>query len=306
MNKNIWYISKYFAPATSTSLGGRGWLLVKGLTELGINPTVITSNSNNLIDPVEISGGKKVEEVDGVKLVWLNTYKYSVAKSLKRILSWFHFEYKLFFLNKKNLPKPDAIVVSSLSLLTVLNGLWLRKKYQCRLIFEVRDIWPLTITEEGGVSSSNLMIKFLAWLERLGYENSDSIIGTMPNLEAHVREVANCSTPVHCVPMGIVSEQLEFAILDDEYVSNYLSSEKIKIVHAGTVGITNALDVLFEAAIKLEFNSDIEFIIVGDGALKQQYIDQYGHLGNVTFAPKVDKNQVQTVLSHCDLSLIHI
>jgi len=50
---------------------------------------------------------------------------------------------------KGQLPKPDVIVASSLSPLTVVNGFLLRKRYRCRLVFEIRDIWPLTITEEG-------------------------------------------------------------------------------------------------------------------------------------------------------------
>jgi len=302
MSKNVWYISKYFAPETATSPGGRGWMLLKGVSKLGMNVTVVTSNSNNLIDPVHIPKWKKIDMVDGIKLVWLDTYKYSVAKSIKRIVSWFHFEYKLFFLSKSELAKPDVIVVSSLSLLTILNGLFLKRKYKCRLVFEIRDIWPLTITEEGGISSSNLMVKFLSWVERIGYKYSDAIIGTMPNLESHVREVSSCSTPVYCVPMGVSDQQLESVSgLDQTYIKTYLSSSKLKVVHAGTIGITNALETFFEAAIKLKDNSNIEFIVVGDGALKEKYISEYSYLKNVVFAPKVDKNQVQSVLSHCDV-----
>ena len=302
MSKNIWYISKYFAPKTDNSPGGRGWLLLKELKEQGINSTVITSDSNNLIDPVSFQGLKKLELVDGINLVWLKTLKYGVAKSYRRIFSWFHFELNLFFLDKKKLPIPDAIVVSSLSLLSVLSGLWLKRKYRCRLIFEVRDIWPLTIIEEGGVSASNPMVKFLAWVERLGYKYSDAIIGSMPNLEAHVRSVSCCNTPVHCVPMGFSWEQLErYQNLSQGYVEKYLSYNQLKVVHAGTVGITNALEPFFEAAQLLEKDSSIQFILVGDGPLKEVYLNRYGHLRNLVFAPKVNKNQVPSVLSHCDI-----
>ena len=47
--------------------------------------------------------------------------------------------------------------------------------------------------------------------------------------------------------------------------------------------------------------SNIEFVVVGDGPLKQEYIEKYGDLPNVVFAPKVFKNQVQSVLSLCDI-----
>lgn len=302
MKKTVWYISKYFAPKTNTAPGGRGWFLMKGLVNLGYQPIVITSNSNALIEPVVIDSKVKNQDAEGVKIVWLNTLKYRVAKSPLRILSWFHFEWNLLFLDKSTLEKPDAIVVSSLSLLTVLNGILLKQKYKCRLIFEVRDIWPLTIVEEGGFSKFNPLVLFLSLIEKLGYKYSDAIIGTMPNLHAHVKEVSKTTTPVFCVPMGISDEQLlDPDRLDVGYVDKYLSSNKMKVVHAGTVGITNALEVFFRAAEILIENEDVEFLIVGDGPLRNRFIKQYSHLPNLKFAPKVTKNQVQSLLSYCDV-----
>jgi len=263
---------------------------------------VITSDSNRLAKMPELALKTLQQSIDGVTVIWIRTLKYSVAKSIFRILSWFHFEWGLFWLDKSKIPKPDVIVVSSLSLLTILNGLVLKRKYGCRLIFEIRDIWPLTIVEEGGVSPNNPLVYFLSFVERLGYKKSDAIIGTMPNLQQHVQEVTKIAAPVYCVPMGVFEEQLVNASsLDDLYIESYLSSEKLKIVHTGTIGITNALDVFFKAAEIMKDESNIEFVVVGDGPLKQEYIEKYGDLPNVVFAPKVFKNQVQSVLSLCDI-----
>jgi glycosyltransferase involved in cell wall biosynthesis len=41
--------------------------------------------------------------------------------------------------------------------------------------------------------------------------------------------------------------------------------------------------------------------LVGDGSLKEFYLKKYGHISNVVFAPKVSKNQVQSVLSQAGL-----
>lgn len=297
MNKTIWYVTKYFSPKTATSPGGRGWFLVDEMKRAGHPVVVITSDSNNLVDVPVLHKRVTVVDADGVKIVWLRTMKYSVAKSLRRILSWFHFEWNLFRLNKANLERPDVIIVSSLSLLTILNGLLLRSRYKCRLVFEVRDIWPLTIVEEGGFSNRNIFVQGLAWLERMAYRKSDAIVGTMPNLREHVRAETGLDRPVFCVPMGVAEDHLiEAPALAPEYVERYLSSEKFNVVHAGTIGITNALDVFFEAAQTMCDDVDVEFVIVGDGALKESYQNQYGHLPNLVFAEKVSRNQVQSVL----------
>lgn len=297
MNKTIWYVTKYFSPRTATSPGGRGWFLVDEMRRAGHPVVVITSDSNNLVDVPVLHQRVTVVDADGVKIVWLRTMKYSVAKSLRRIMSWFHFEWNLFRLSKESLERPDVIIVSSLSLLTILNGLLLRSKYKCRLVFEVRDIWPLTIVEEGGFNERNLFVRGLAWLERLAYRKSDAIVGTMPNLGTHVRNEIGLDRPVFCIPMGVAEDQLvEGPALAHDYVERYLSSDKFKVVHAGTIGITNALDVFFEAAQAMRDEVDVEFVIVGDGALKEGYARKYGHLPNLVFAEKVSRNQVQSVL----------
>ena len=302
MKQVVWYISKYFAPKTKSSVGGRGWFLLSELAKNGDECVVITSDSNNLIETPDLKSKVVIEEVDKVKLVWLKTIHYKVAKSLKRVLSWFHFEWNLFFLDKSALPKPDVIVVSSLSLLTIINGLILKRKFQCRLIFEIRDIWPLTLVEEGNFNKLNPFVLFLSFVEKLGYRRSDAIIGTMQNLKDHVSEVLGYERPVHCIPMGVSADQINnVSPLDTGYKAQYLNSSKIKIVHAGTIGITNALDVFFEAALAMKNNQFVEFIIVGDGALREHYVEIYGGLENVIFAPKVAKNQVQSVLMECDI-----
>lgn len=272
------------------------------MSSAGCKVVVVSSDSNNLVDLPVLQDRVMVQDTGGGRIVWLKTMKYSVAKSLRRILSWFHFEWNLFWLDKSQLPRPDAVIVSSLSLLTIINGLLLRSKYKCRLVFEVRDIWPLTIIEEGGFSKRNPLVKGLSWLERMAYRKSDAIVGTMPNLAAHVRSELGCERPVYCVPMGVSEEHLnDVAVLPEEYIKRYLSSDKFKVVHAGTIGITNALDLFFAAATAMRERTDIEFVIVGDGALKESYQAQYGGLPNLVFAPKVARNAVQTVLGKCDV-----
>lgn len=298
MNKTIWYVTKYFSPKTATSPGGRGWFLMDEMRRTGHPVVVITSDSNNLVDLPVLQDRVTVMHTNGVKIVWLKTMKYSVAKSFRRIMSWFHFEWNLLRLDKKNLERPDVIIVSSLSLLTILNGLLLRSRYKCRLVFEVRDIWPLTIIEEGGFDKRNIFVRGLSWLERLAYRKSDAIVGTMPNLAEHVRDEVGLDRPVFCMPMGVSEDHLtEVAALPIDYVERYLSSDKFKVVHAGTIGITNALDVFFEAAQVMRGDVDVEFVIVGDGALKEHYQKKYGHLSNLVFAEKVSRNQVQSVLA---------
>lgn len=298
----IWYVSKYVAPPAKTGAGGRGYLIMRELARMGHQCVIITSDSNQLTEVPTLETPYLLQEVDGLQLWWVRTMKYQVAKSMRRILSWLHFEWRLWLMPKRQLTRPDAIVVSSLSLLTILNGLLLRWRYRCRLVLEIRDIWPLTITEEGGFSRRNPLVLGLGFIEKIGYRYSDAVVGTMPNLGEHVAAVLGRSKTTHCIPMGVDDVMLaEAEALPAGYAEQYLPADKFIVAHAGTIGITNALDTLLDCAEALRDDPSVHFVVVGDGDLKAHYQQRYAHLPNLTFAPRVNKRQVQAVLSRCNL-----
>ncbi len=302
MKPCIWYVSKYVAPPNQVSAGGRGYLLMKEFARLGYASVIITSDSNQLSEVPELDTSYLLQEVDGLQLCWVRTMKYSVAKSMRRILSWIDFELKLLKLPKKQFPRPDVVVVSSLSLLTVLNGFILRWRYKCRLVLEIRDIWPLTITEEGGFSSSNPLVMGLGFIEKIGYRYADAVVGTMPNLGEHVANVLGYKKTTHCIPMGVEEAALSCGDeLPADYVAKYLPIGKFIVAHAGTIGITNALETMLACAESMAEVPAVHFLIVGEGDLRGYYQKRYAHLPNLTFAPRVPKSMVQSVLSRCDL-----
>lgn len=274
-------------------------MILKEMAKLGNSCLLIMAGCAH---PSETQSRVSVISASGVAICQLKTIEYSNAKSLKRILSWFHFEWRLFTLPKKQFNNPDVVVASSLSLLSVLNGLMLRRKYKCKLVFEVRDIWPLTLTEEGGFSKHNPFIKMLGLIEKIGYQKADIIVGTMPNLRGHVSNILGYERDVFCIPMGVSEEQINFSrALDLSYKKIYFPIDKVIVGYAGSIGITNALDVLFETARLLKGDQRIQFLVIGSGGLKDHYIKETADLNNVIFAPEIPKSMVSTALSHCSM-----
>lgn len=302
MSASIWYISKYISLPASGRWGTRGFLLMREMARLGHKCLMISSDANHLTTAPEFEGSHLVETVDGVDVCWVRTYKFKGAKSFGRILSWLDFEWRVWRLPKERFPAPDVVIVSSLSLLTILNGLLLKRQCGCRLVFEVRDIWPLTIVEEGGFSRWNPFVIALGVVERLAYRRSDAVVGTMPNLKEHVDALMPRHAPVHTIPFGLDEDSLaQPTPLPAGWVEEHVPKGKFGVCHAGTIGITNALDILFECARELKNDADIHFLIVGEGDLKARYEAECADLPNVTFTGQVPKQMVQSVLAHVDL-----
>ncbi len=300
---NILIISKY-ASSKDVGFESRTFALARKFVTYGNNLTLITSDSNHFGEYPPYKSTYNFGVIENINLIVIKTFKYFNTSSIRRVISWFDFEIKLFFLSLKKFPKPDIIIVSSLSLLTIVNGLRLKKKYQCKLIFEIRDIWPLSMTADAGFSQSNPLVRLLAYVEKLGYRKSDLVIGTMPNLGEHIFEITqNDKIKCACVPFGYDAESYLNDSTDSLSIKEKFSipTGKFVVGYAGSIGLTNGLDAFIDAIEKMEVDKNFYFIIIGDGALKSKYVEQLVNNTNVLFISKVPKVQVQSLLLVCDL-----
>ena len=100
------------------------------------------------------------------------------------------------------------------------------------------------------------------------------------------------------VDLSLVDNQLQ---ISEKYINEYIPKNKFIVAYAGTIGISNALDTFFECAKIMQDETNIHFLIVGEGDLLPFYQKKYLNLKNLTFAPKVPKQMVQSILKHCDI-----
>lgn len=298
----IWYVAKYVAPPPEQRRGARGYGIMREIAKRGFNAVIITSDTFRPWGEPPLDVPYRVVEQDGLTFCQIHTKQYQDTMSLDRILSFLHFEWGVFRLPKKNLPRPDVVVVSSLSLLTVLSGLALSRRYGARFVFEVCDIWPLSLVALKGFSPKHPVVKALGWIEKLGYRKADAVIGTMPNLAEHVNAVIGSGTRVYCVPMGLegaAAESKPEAAKDVAW--DLVPHDRFLVSYAGSIGISNALDPLFECAESLKSEPGIHFLIMGDGPMRSSYVERFGDLPNLTFLPRVPESAVQSVLERSDL-----
>ena len=138
----ILYISKYAATPAS-GYPTRQYFISKSLAELGNNVMLIYSNSNGRQSngqasceiSHEISGHLIIQKLKGPYI--------SLGMNLKRIWSWIIFEYRIIkdFQRIRDF-QSDIIIVSSLSILTFLSGVYLKRRLKRPLVLEVRDLYP--------------------------------------------------------------------------------------------------------------------------------------------------------------------
>jgi len=301
MGMTVWYISKYASPPGS--LGGqRGISLAQKFVELGHKTIVISSHSNHgavvVADDWQSFGrGFDYAHFLGATMLLHRTLRYKKTVSLARIISWLNFEWGLLRLPVNRLARPTHIIVSSLSLLSVLNGYRLAKKMRAHLIFEVRDIWPLTLEAELGLRPSNVVIRVLSAIEKFGYERSAVVIGTMPNLVEHVLEVCSAAVRVETVGLGI---DTDLETLSSEY-SPPPPSKSLIVGYAGSIGLTNSLEIFLETARKIGPLKGIEFELWGGGDLLDKFKREYARDIHIKFHGRLSREAL-----HAEATKAHV
>ena len=164
---------------------------------------------------------------------------------------------------RKQYERPDVVIASSLSILSVLSGCFYKRFYKTKFIFEVRDIWPQTLIDFKGFSHRHPLILFLSKIEKLGYRYSDSIVGTMPNLTEHVEKEVGLGAKVFSIPHGVNLDfyQNSQRDLPVDFADCYIPPDKFIVTYAGTIGDANALEYIVDAAKKLALDkgSDVHF-----------------------------------------------
>lgn len=297
LNK-VWYISKY---AGTPNKGGpiRQYLFSKHFALKGYETVLISSNSNGF----EYKKFKKnfiLYEKPQFKHYVLKGAKINLGFNIKRIISWLLFEVRLRkFLKNQDISSTDTVIVSSLSILTFLTGIYLKRKYGINLIVEVRDVWPLSLIDLKNLSKYNPFVMALSAIEKKGYKEANYIVGSMGNLGEHIKNVVpGYENKYRYIPMG-----LDKSVLGKSIDKKRVTTTDFILGYAGSIGISNKIDLILEAANILKTDSRIKFKILGDGVLKEFYENKYKELKNVEYLPSVKKNEVANFLNTCDVLL---
>lgn len=304
--QRIWFISKYGTIPEQNS-AQRQFSLSSNFSNQNLDTTLIISRSNTCNLNPSFKKYFKSTEYDRLKVITLNGPLISLGFSIKRILSWIIFELNLLRY-AYSIPKnqaPQIIIVSSLSFFTLLSGVILKKRFKSKLIIEIRDIWPLTLIHLGKFKKNSLIIKVLEKIEKTGYLHADGIIGSMPRLDLHVKDIINKPFNYKCIPQGFSKAQYTSSLCekDNTTIIDQLPKNKFVIAYAGTIGTVNLVDEIVTAAKILTDYSNIFFAIFGDGPLRKQLELDSCDLKNIKFFGAVSKYEIIPVLKNCNLLL---
>ena len=310
LSYQILIVSKY-AILPSYGISSKVFQTAKAIAN-DMNTLLITSNSNHLANFPETNSIYNHEIYDNLNVIWIKTLKYMSSKSLKRIISWFDFEWKLSKLRIDKHNPPRVVLVSSLSIFTIYWALKLKNKYRTKVVFEVRDIYPLTLTSELGVSRWNPIVILMAYLEKRAYQESDLIVGTMPYLNKHVEKILGYLKPTFYSPVGLSSyyydneKNNEIKLDRQSLIQDSRYSNSRIVMYSGSIGESNYLESFVRVIKRYNINLNYYFVLVGSGDYLDKYKQELKECSNVHFTGRVAPQDVKCYLEQADVLYLSV
>jgi glycosyltransferase involved in cell wall biosynthesis len=291
----VWIVNQY-AGSPRHGMEYRHYYLARALTERGHRAVVISGSRSHLFTaPPHVSRPFTLEPLDGPTYCWVAVPRYKRAISVGRVVNMAAFAVALAALPTRRLPRPDAILVSSPSLFPLpVASRWARR-FGARLVFEVRDIWPLTLRELGGLSPRHPLILLMQRLEDYGYRVSESVVSVLPAAGRHTVARGMDPAKLHYLPNGIDLNGTRTDGGAPQPVREAIRRGAFTVGFVGTLGRANVLETLLDAARLLDPDR-FQVVIVGHGPERERLTARAAAAPNVVFAGPVPKDQVASVI----------
>ncbi len=292
------------APATRTYEHAREWV------KLGHKVTVITG-APNFPEGKVFEGYKNnwysKSIIDGIEVRRVKTYITANEGFAKRILDFMSFMMTSFFAGLF-IRKVDVIIGTSPQFFTVVSAYALSVMKRKPFIFELRDIWPASITAVGAMGRT-LPIRILEKVEMFLYKRANKIVSVTHSFKNELISRGVDAEKIAVVLNGVdLSQYQPRSNKDNNFSEKYKLKDKFVVGYVGTHGLAHALDRIIEVAEQLTDIEELCILFAGGGAAKAEieHLAKNKQLKNVVFIPRQEKALMPNLWSLCDVSLISL
>lgn len=311
MEHNIWWLNHH-AKLPVNGTGGRHYSLAKSLQKHGYKVIIFNGTFDHVVGSfdkhnteAEINHVPVLRTYDGVDFYSIPTPAYKGNASIGRVKNMlvFYFGAMKYLRVEIDIPKPDLIIGSVVHPFAAYAGYRLSKYYKVPFVYEVRDLWPMTLVELGRISPYHPFVLLLDKLDGFLAKKSEFIIITAPLIKNHYKK-----------RFGIPEEKCLWITNGTSFTKKTPSllrrtgeDDVIEVGYTGTIGLANGIkEFLVELThVPQEVLKRFRFTFVGDGPLKQELaIYAYDKELPVVFQDGVSKDKIWDILNNFDMLLV--
>ena len=273
--------------------------LARGLSRRGVEVTVHTGfphYPDGVIQPPYRNRPLLKEDEDGVRVVRSAVYPVPNRGFGRRIAN--HVSFGLSALATAPAAGPaDAVIVETPPLLLAGSAIAYSRGKGAALIVNVSDMWPDSAVELGTLRRPRL-VSAARSLEHACYRAGAAIVCPTRGIETALGNLEEASGKVHRIPPSVDPELFPAA--------PQRSNGAFRVLYAGTVGMSQGVGTLMDAAELLGDQREIEIVIAGDGAegpeLRRRLAE--GRLRNVEMLGRVPHERIPELYAEADAAVV--
>jgi glycosyltransferase involved in cell wall biosynthesis len=308
----ILYVSQYFPPEMGAP-AGRAAELSRLWAEDGHEVTVLTGFPNHPTGVVPPEYRRKFrrlvarENYHDVNVVRTWLLPVPNRKTYERILNYSSFCVSSAITGIL-LHQPEVVIATSPQLLVGLAGWWLARCNGVPFVFEVRDLWPESLTAVGIGDEDSLLHRMLSKIAGFLYRSCDRLVVVSPAFKDYLIERWQVPAEKIFVVENGVETSLFSRLVPNSIIRRSLGAEdKFIASYIGTIGNAHGLETLLEAAALLhERAPQVLFLLVGEGAEKARVVSLARSRGlrNVHFVDQQPREKIPAYITASDACLV--
>jgi colanic acid biosynthesis glycosyl transferase WcaI len=249
-------------------------------------------------------GFARTEFYDGspVHRSWI--YPTKSVGLVRRLACYSSFACSSALTGARRLPPCDYLITESPPLFLGPTGWLLARLKHARWIFNVADLWPSSAVQLG-VLGQGLSLRIAEALERFCYRNAWLVTGQSHEILEQVR-ARHAAARTYLLSNGADPAFFADEGRAPEPAARASNSGEITIVYAGLHGIAQGLDIVLNAAARLQAFPSLRFIFAGDGPEKEALKAQAARLSlkNVKFLDPQPRRSIPALLRAADIVLV--
>lgn len=301
-------LTQYFPPEVGAPQN-RLFELALRLKKLGLDITILTAMPN--YPQMEIYEGYKnkkyfYEEIEGLKIHRSKIFVSKNKSIVSRLRNYFSFVSSSAKAGNKIKEEFDFLMCESPPLFLGYSAMYLARKKNAKLIFNVSDLWPES-AEKLGVVTNKWLLKLAYHLEEKLYKKSVLVTGQTQGICKNINQRFP-AIKTYWLPNGVdLSYYNRETIADTDWreKNNFTNSDYI-FLYAGIIGIAQGLEIILKAATHFKNNTLLKFVIMGSGPEKEklQHLKAELKLENVFFLNPVTKKEMPFILKSINAAII--
>lgn len=307
VNQRIWYVHPY-AGGPGIGRYTRPFALAKNWVRLGHEALIITAAFHHLLDAQREAGR---ERVGGVDYEFLPANRYE-GNGFGRLASFFLFPIVLLCHARRLLRshgRPSIIICSSPHPYHFITCQLLAKLFSAQLIFEVRDLWPLSLVELAGAPKWHPLVLVTGVLEKYAYRHA-AVVSLLPSTKEYMVERGLDHSKWWYIPNGVTPDEIPGKDTDGSLVERVREAKRENfsvVIYAGALGPPNNMHVFVDAIESLLIKTTVPFkvVIVGRGTEWESIrkkISDAGLCNVISMVPQVSKSEVMCALALSDVA----